>query len=117
MTMEEFDIISKCNGVFTETFRPDLNEEETEKEILNYMEFRFKNYEEKVLPVINAFDMNLMEGDLLFNFNAYKNCDDYYKLWQEKNKIKVETKNIIGTSNVINYNYYNINKVITHNQS
>ena len=35
MTMEEFTLIAKCNGSFTEAFRPDTNEEETDKLIIN----------------------------------------------------------------------------------
>lgn len=35
MTLEEFCLIAKCNGVFPEAYRPDSNEEETEKEILS----------------------------------------------------------------------------------
>lgn len=38
MTMEEFCIVSKCNGVFTEAFRPELEEEKTEKEIIQRIE-------------------------------------------------------------------------------
>jgi hypothetical protein len=37
MTLEEFCIVSKCNGVFSEPFRPDLNEEDTENEIIQLL--------------------------------------------------------------------------------
>jgi hypothetical protein len=36
MTLEEFALISKCNGMFTEIFRPDLNEKETENKMMKY---------------------------------------------------------------------------------
>ena len=38
MTIEEFGIISKCNGVFAEAYRPDIDEIKTEKEILEFLE-------------------------------------------------------------------------------
>ena len=39
MTLEEFGLISKCNGVFTEIFRPDENEKETYKEETRSLEY------------------------------------------------------------------------------
>ncbi len=37
MTLEEFGLISKCNGVFTEIFRPDENEKETQNKMMKYL--------------------------------------------------------------------------------
>ena len=43
MTLEEFGLISKCNGVFTEIFRPDENEKETQNKMMKYLTVRWKN--------------------------------------------------------------------------
>jgi hypothetical protein len=40
MTLEEYCIISRCNGVFTEAYRPDTNEKETEQTISSIMKSR-----------------------------------------------------------------------------
>jgi hypothetical protein len=44
MTLEEFAIISKCNGVFTEVYRPDENEKETENKMIKYIENRLEKF-------------------------------------------------------------------------
>jgi hypothetical protein len=46
MTMEEFTLIARCNGSFTEAFRPDVNEAETDKLILNAVEKATENERE-----------------------------------------------------------------------
>ena len=43
LTLEEFSIVARCNGAFTEAFRPDENEIETEEKILE----NIKNLENK----------------------------------------------------------------------
>ena len=35
MTLEEFSIIAKCNGTFTEAFRPDIDEKKTEEDMIS----------------------------------------------------------------------------------
>jgi glutathione gamma-glutamylcysteinyltransferase len=37
MTLEEFCLIAKCNGVYPDAYRPDPSEQETEKEMLNIL--------------------------------------------------------------------------------
>ena len=34
MTLEEFSIIAKCNGTFTEAYRPDIDEKKTEEDMM-----------------------------------------------------------------------------------
>lgn len=47
MTLEEFCIIARCNGAFTEAFRPDPKEEEREEDIINILKQRTQNENEK----------------------------------------------------------------------
>jgi hypothetical protein len=38
MTMEEFKLISRCNGSFTESFRPDMNEQQSDRDMISAIE-------------------------------------------------------------------------------
>lgn len=44
MTLEEFSLISKCNGVFTEVFRPDDNEEDTVERMMSMLGKRLEEF-------------------------------------------------------------------------
>lgn len=83
MTLEEFSIISKCNGVFTESYRPDLNEEETQKDILKYIESRYNHYNNKIKPIIEENSQK----------DIYKEYEDYNTIY---NKSASEIKDITG---------------------
>jgi hypothetical protein len=74
MTLEEFDIVAKCNSAFTETYRPDEDVGQTEGEILralhdfeSYTEqrdfhYKVEEYENKNLAVKHDPDNPVCKG-------------------------------------------------------
>jgi glutathione gamma-glutamylcysteinyltransferase len=88
MTIEEFAIIAKCNGVFTEIFRPDLNEELTEQNILNSL--KNKSDESKFIEIntklnhldyikVVTHDHSNSECKNQSNLTAKKGNEDFFR--------------------------------------
>lgn len=75
ITLEEFSIIAKCNGIFTEVFRPDEDEAKTESAILESI----KNLKNKKLEILTSYadKGGSIELKLLENKNTLENlyCD------------------------------------------
>lgn len=74
MTLEEFAIISKCNGVFTEVYRPDEDELKTESEMLK-----------KISSLIDISNKNNFRGTSMSDesLQDLQDLEDY----ENKNKV------------------------------
>lgn len=59
ITLEEFSIIARCNGVYTDTYRPDENEIETEKSLLK----NIRNLKNKQSEILKAYKMRTSRKD------------------------------------------------------
>ena len=95
MTLEEYCIVSKCNGVFAEAYRPDCEEEQTEKDILNIMIARLDVFKNKISTI---------------NYQVNEGCS-ILDLWAEElvlhnNDIHEEPRNLI---------YQNNKNILLHN--
>jgi hypothetical protein len=73
MTLEEFALISKCNGVFTEVFRPDDNEEETVGRMIRVLRKRLEKFEKRQFePDSNLFDQEVVQDCDIQYHNKYE---------------------------------------------
>ena len=88
MTLEEFAITAKCNGVFTEVYRPDADENRTEEEMLEKLKMikerknleneNEKNiYENKNLVILH--DSTNSECKNKFTLNVKKANEDFFR--------------------------------------
>jgi hypothetical protein len=91
--MEELSIVGKCNGVFSELYRPDLNEENTQKEILDKIN-NFKNKKEnkkekeKENNPLELNNENYEDSRKIFSHNPNENHD-----CKNENLIKIKFAN------------------------
>jgi len=101
ITLEEFSIIAKCNGIFNEVYRPDGDEAKTENYILEVIKtLSFRN-----LDILNDYSKKMEkknnQENKFISQNIYEdkndilhhnpNCNEDCK---EKNEIKVKKANL-----------------------
>jgi hypothetical protein len=79
LTLEEFSIIAKCNGIFNEVFRPDEDEILTENTILE----NIKKLKTKKIEILSEYasKVNSIDSNPLENKNTLDN------LYYDKNEI------------------------------
>lgn len=83
MTMEEFTLIARCNGSFTDAYRPDINEEESDRDMLNMFTNGYNDnseiYENKFSVIHHdpnnsecksSLELEVKKG----NYNFFKTC-------------------------------------------
>lgn len=109
MTLEEFTLIAKCNGSFTEVFRPDINEAETDAEMLiaiqNSSPYSYEIYDNKFSVIRHdssnkecksTFGLNIKRGDIDFfrtSIFASSRRDNFYIVASTSRKILGQTGN------------------------
>jgi hypothetical protein len=93
MTLEEYCIISKCNGVFTEAYRPDIDEERTEKEII------IKIKERKIDSLGEHLNREKYQQKI-YSYNRHENKNGIVEHDANNSECKHDTEIIIKNANL-----------------